>query len=172
MNISKTLITKEQIAEKVRELAARINADYNGGELIVIGILNGSFIFVADLIRELELDIKVEFMGVSSYKDGTKSSGELLITKDLQLDITNADVLIVEDIIDSGATAKLLVEMLKSRSPHSVKVCSLLNKQSHRMNDFRADYVGFEIEDKFVVGYGLDYAGKFRQLSYIGVIEL
>jgi len=172
MNISKTLITKIQIAERVSELAKQINADYKGQELCVIGILNGSFIFLADLIRELKVDVRVEFMGISSYQDGTESSGKLLITKDLNLNLNMADVLIIEDIVDSGVTAARLVEMLKSRNPRSIKVCSLLNKQSRRVNDFAADYIGFEIENEFVVGYGLDCAGKFRQLKDIGVIEI
>jgi len=172
MNISKTLITKDEITEKVKAIAARINDDYRGRELYVIGILNGSFIFMADLIRELDVDIKVEFMGVSSYEDGTESTGKLRITKDIKLNLNSADVLIVEDIIDSGVTAARLVEMLKSRNLHSVKVCALLNKQSRRVNDFTADYIGFEIEDEFVVGYGLDCAGKFRQMKDICVVEL
>ena len=171
MNISKILITKSEIAERVKELASVVNADYKGRELVVIGILNGSFVFLADLIREFDVDIKVEFMGISSYQDGTESSGKLLITKDLNLNLNMADVLIVEDIVDSGVTAARLLEMLKSRNPRSIKVCALLNKQSRRVNDFTADYIGFEIEDKFVVGYGLDCAGKFRQLPYIGAIE-
>jgi len=170
MKVSKILIKRERIAERVKHLAAAINTDYKGRELVVIGILNGSFVFLADLIRELEVDIKVEFMGVSSYQDGTESSGKLLITKDLQLNLNLADVLIVEDIIDTGVTAARLVEMLKSRNPRSIKVCALLNKQSRRMNDVKADYIAFEIEDEFVVGYGLDCAGKFRQLPYIGVV--
>ena len=172
MNISKTLITKSEITERVKQLAKQINADYKGRELVVVGILNGSFVFLADLIRELDVDIKVEFMGISSYQDGTESSGKLLITKDLQLNLNMADVLIVEDIVDSGVTAARLVEMLKSRSPRSIKVCALLNKQSRRVNDFAADYIGFEIENEFVVGYGLDCAGRFRQNPDIGVIEL
>ena len=172
MKICKTLITKEEIAERVKALAARINADYNGKELYVIGILNGSFIFMADLVRELDIDLKVEFMGISSYQDGVDSTGKLLITKDIHLNLNAADVLVVEDIIDSGVTASRLVEMLKSRNPKSIKVCALLNKQSRRINDFSADYVGFEIEDEFVVGYGLDCAGKFRQMKDIGVVEI
>jgi len=193
MKISKTLITENEITEKVKFLAAQINADYKDKELYVIGILNGSFIFMADLIRELNIDLKVEFMGISSYptaldnstttqqnsaepsliyQDGTDSTGKLLITKDIHLNLNAVDVLVVEDIIDSGVTAARLVEMLKSRNPRSIKVCALLNKQSRRVNNFSADYVGFEIEDEFVVGYGLDCAGKFRQMKNIGVIEL
>jgi len=172
MKVSKILITKEEIAECVKSLAARINADYKGKELYVIGILNGSFIFMADLVRELDVDVKIEFMGVSSYQDGTESTGKLLITKDIHLSLNAADVLVVEDIIDSGVTAARLVEMLKSRNPKSIRVCALLNKQSRRVNDFSADYVGFEIEDEFVVGYGLDCAGKFRQMKDIGIIQL
>ena len=172
MRIAKTLISKEDIAEQVKALAAKINADYKGRELYVIGILNGSFVFMADLCRELDVDMKVEFMGISSYQDGTESSGKLLITKDILLNLNAADVLIVEDIVDTGVTIARLVEMLKSRNPRSIKICALLNKQSRRVNEFSADYVGFEIEDEFVVGYGLDCAGKYRQLPYIGVIEL
>jgi len=168
----KILLTKEQIAERVKLLAAELNADYEGRELLVIGILNGSFIFMADLIRELNIDLKVEFMGVSSYMDGVENSGKLLITKDIHLSLNVADVLVVEDIIDSGVTAARLVEMLKSRNPRSIKVCALLNKQSRRVNSFSADYIGFEIEDEFVVGYGLDCAGRFRQLPYIGVVQM
>ena len=165
------LISRERIAERVRELAQEINSDYKGESLYVIGILTGAFVFMADLARELEVDLKVEFMGVSSYKDGTKSSGNLEITKDIKTELAGANVLIVEDIVDTGLTAARLVEMMKLRKVKSVKVCALLNKQSRRENEFAADYVGFDIEDKFVVGYGLDCGGRFRGLKDIGVVE-
>lgn len=169
--LGRTLLTEEEISQKVKELAEYINRDYPDGELLVVGILKGCFVFVSDLVRKLNADVKVHFIQVSSYGDGTVSSGKIQIKKDLDVDIAGKHVLLAEDIIDSGNTLSQLIPLLKERRPASVKVCTLLSKPSRRQVEFEADYTGFEIPDEFIVGYGLDCGEAYRQLPYIAVIE-
>ena len=167
----KQMLSEEQIAKKVVELAKRIEKDFEGEELLVVGILKGASIFVSDLIRKVNLDVNIDFMSVSSYGNGTQSSGIVKILKDLDVNIDGKNVLIVEDIIDSGLTLSNLVETLKTRNPKSLKLCTLLDKPQRRVVDIPVDYVGFVIEDKFIVGYGIDWGEKYRNLPYIGVVE-
>ena len=170
--VTGVMISEEEIKSKVYEIAKRIEEDYkNEEDLLVVGILKGANIFVADLIRNINLDVNMDFMSVSSYGNGTESSGTVKIIKDLDVDIENKNVLIVEDIIDSGLTLSNLVATLKTRNPKSLKLCTLLDKPQRRTADIPVDYVGFVIEDKFIVGYGIDYAEKYRNLPYIGVVE-
>lgn len=169
--LGRIIISEEELQQKVAELAEAINKDYPEGELIVVGILKGCFVFLADLVRKLKADIKVHFMQVSSYGDGTQSSGNLIIKKDLNVDIEGKHLLLAEDIIDSGNTLYQLIPRLKERKPASVKVCALLSKPSRRQVEFEADYTGFEIPDEFIVGYGLDCAESYRQLPYIAVVQ-
>ena len=165
------MFTEEQIREKVIELGKQIENDYKGEEILVVGILKGANVFTCDLIRQIDLDVKIDFMSVSSYGSGTESSGTVRILKDLDTDIKGRNVLIVEDIIDSGRTLSNLVKELQIREPKSLKLCTLLDKSSRRVVDVDVEYVGFEIEDKFIVGYGIDYAEKYRNLPYIGIVE-
>ena len=165
------MFTEEQIKEKVAELGKQIENDYKGEEVLVVGILKGANVFTCDLIRQIDLDVKIDFMSVSSYGSGTESSGTVRILKDLDTDIKGRNVLIVEDIIDSGRTLSNLVKELQIREPKSLKLCTLLDKPSRRVVDVDVEYVGFEIEDKFIVGYGIDYAEKYRNLPYIGIVE-
>ena len=165
------MISEEEIAKKVEELAKQIEKDYEGEQLLVVGILKGASVFVADLIRNINLDVNMDFMSVSSYGNAMESSGSVKILKDLDVDIKGKNVLIVEDIIDSGLTLSNLTKELGAREPKSLKICTLLDKPERRKADIPVDYVGFEIEDKFVVGYGLDYDQSYRDLPYIGVIE-
>lgn len=169
--IGNVLISESEIKNKVSELADIINREYADKELIVIGVLKGCFVFISDLLRNLKCDARVYFMEVSSYNSGTVSSGKIKIKKDLDVDIEGKDVLIAEDIIDSGKTLSHLMELLNLRKPKSLKICALLSKPSRREVEMEADYTGFVIEDKFIVGYGLDYAEKFRQLPYIAEVE-
>lgn len=166
------MISKEEIEEKVLMLAKRITADYqhNNNQLILIGLLRGSFIFLADLSRALEIDHEIDFMSVSSYGKGTESSGDVRILKDLDENIAGKDVLIIEDIIDTGRTLKKITETLLLRAPKSLNICTLLDKPSRREEEIGVKYVGFGIPDEFIVGYGIDYAEKHRQLSFIGKV--
>lgn len=172
MKIGKIMIKENELNARVSELAEMINKDYGDRELVVIGVLKGCFVFMADLIKKLKSDVRVYFMEISSYQSGTVSSGKITIKKDLDVDIEGKDVLIAEDIIDSGNTLSQLTEILKERKPNSIKVCTLLSKPARRQVEFEADYTGFEIEDKFIIGYGLDCAEQFRQLPYIAEVEL
>lgn len=166
------MISEEEIANKVKELAKQIEKDYEGEQLLVVGILKGASIFVSDLIRKIDLDVNIDFMSVSSYGNGTESSGTVRILKDLDVDIAGKNVLIVEDIIDSGLTLSNLVKELKIRNPKSLKLCTLLDKPQRRTSNIPVDYVGFVIEDKFIVGYGIDWAEKYRNLPYIGSVTV
>ena len=170
-DIQEILISKEQIREKVIELAGRITRDYEGKELVAVCVLKGAVIFYSDLIREIEMPVEMDFMAVSSYGLSTKSSGVVKILKDLDTNITNKHVLIVEDIIDTGLTLKYLKEMLSTRGPASVSVCALLDKPSRRKVDIEIEYKGIGIPDMFVVGYGLDYSGKYRNLPDVCVLK-
>lgn len=172
ISVGKVMITEEKIKERVKELAEEVNKEYPEGELIVVGILKGCFVFVSDLVRELTADVRVHFMRVTSYGSATVSSGCINIKEDLDIDIAGKDVLIAEDIVDSGNTLSHLVALLKTRNPKSIKVCALLSKPSRREVEFEADYTGFEIPDEFIVGYGLDCDERFRQLPYIATVKL
>ena len=164
------LISESKIEKRINELAKEINKEYEGKELILLGILKGSIVFMVELAKKLKMKVKFEFMEVSSY-EGTESTGNLKIKKPLKEDIEGKDVLIIEDIIDTGRTLKELKKYLEAKNPNSVKIATLLSKPSRRVVEIEADYMGFEVEDKFVVGYGLDYNQKYRNLPYIGYIE-
>ncbi len=169
-DIKRVLYTEEQLRTRVRELGEQISRDYAGKKPIFIGILKGAIIFYADLLRVCELPVQLEFMALSSYGNGT-TSGKLVFKKDTDADLRGRDVLIVEDIIDSGNTLYLLRQELRKREPASIRICALLDKAARRTADISADYVGFHCEDEFVVGYGLDFAEKYRNLPYIGVLK-
>lgn len=165
------LYSAEEISRRVGELGAQIAADYADKDLVVIGVLKGSCIFMADLIRAIDLKLAIDFMAVSSYKDGTKSTGDVEILKDVSQPIRDKDVIIIEDIVDTGLTLFRLMEILGSRGAHSIKVASLLDKPEPRIKkELKIDYCGFQIPNKFVVGYGLDVAGRYRNLPFIGVV--
>lgn len=167
----RTLYSAEQIRERVEQLGARITEDYDGHPLVLICVLKGSFMFAADLARAIDLPLRIEFLGVRSYGDDTESSGVVQITQDLTKPIEGEDVLVVEDIVDTGLTLHYLTDQLEARHPASVKVCSLLHKPSRSKMDVAIDYLGFTVDDVFVVGYGLDWAQRYRNLPMIGVVE-
>jgi len=170
--MSKEIIFSYKVIQKrVKELADRISGDYTGRELIVIGILKGAFIFMADLVRAMSIPCRIDFVRVASYGAGSESSGKVVMTKDIETSINGRDILIVEDIIDTGLTLKYLVEWLKERNPHSLKVCALLDKRKKRKVSFEADYIGFTIDDGFLVGYGLDFSERYRFLPEIYSIK-
>jgi len=170
--IDRVLFTEEEIAAKVRELAARIRADYEGKPLTVVGILKGAFVFTADLVRALDMPLRVDFMAVSSYGFATQTSGIIRILKDLDRPIRDQHVLLIEDIVDTGLTLRYLREHLLAQSPASLRACVLLDKPERRQVDVPVEYVGFTIPDEFVVGYGIDYAEQFRYLPYIACVKL
>src|SRR5579884_2340173 len=161
-----TMITAEQIAARVRELGERITRDYAGRDLVLVCVLKGSFVFAADLARAVDLPMRLDFLGVRSYGAGTETSGVVQITSDLSRPIQGEDVLLVEDIVDSGLTVAHLTDLLRTRAPASVRVCALLHKPSRARVPSPVDYVGFTIEDRFVVGYGMDFAERYRNLPY------
>jgi hypoxanthine phosphoribosyltransferase len=169
--ITGVMLSEEEIKAKVIELAKQIEKDYKGEDVLVVGILKGASVFVADLIRCIDLDVNIDFMSVSSYGAGTQTSGSVKILKDLDVNIEGKNVLVVEDIIDSGLTLSNLVATLETRKPKSLKLCTLLDKPERRTADIYVDYVGFVIEDKFIVGYGIDYDEKYRNLPYIAFVE-
>ena len=166
-----TMLSREQIQKRVSELGAEITRDYASGTLVLICVLKGSFVFAADLARAIDLPLRIDFLGVRSYGEGTESSGVVQITQDLSRPIEHEDVLIVEDIVDTGLTIAHLMDLLRTRQPRSVRVCSLLHKPARTKIEVPIDYLGFTIEDRFVVGYGLDFAERYRNLPYIGVVE-
>lgn len=166
-----TMISKEAIDARVRELGAQIAAEYTQKPLVLVCVLKGSFIFAADLARAIDSSLRVDFLGVRSYGEGTESSGVVQITQDLSRPIAGEDVIIVEDIVDTGLTIAHLMDLFRTRGPRSVKVCALLHKPARAKVEVKIDYLGFTIEDRFVVGYGLDFAEKYRNLPYIGVVE-
>ena len=171
-DIEKVLISEEELAQTVKKLGAQISEDYKDCEnLLVIGILKGSVVFMADLIRNIDIHTSIDFMTVSSYGSGTTSSGTITIKKDLDTNIEGRDVLIAEDIIDSGVTLSNLIKMLKERNPKSLKICTFLNKPERREADIEVDYIGFDIPNEFIVGYGLDYAEKYRNIPYVGILK-
>ena len=168
--LKEVLITPEQLSKRTAELAAQIDADYAGRELLLVGVLKGAVMVMADLARAMHLPVEMDWMAVSSYGSGTKSSGVVRILKDLDADISGRHVLIVEDIIDSGLTLSWLVSNLKSRDPASVAIAAMLRKPNSVQTDVEVAYTGFEIPDEFVVGYGLDYAERYRNLPFIGTL--
>lgn len=171
-DILRVLVTEEELKAKVTELGAQITKDYQGKKLLLVSVLKGSVIFMADLMRAIDLYCQIDFMNVSSYGSGVKTSGTVKIVKDLDVDIRGYDVLIVEDILDSGMTLSYIKKILLEREPNSIRICTLLDKPERRqVDDIKADYKGFQIPDKFVVGYGLDYDEIYRNLPYIGVLD-
>ena len=169
--IGTVLITEEQIREKAKEIGAQITKDYAGKEIILIGILRGAVPWMAEVMKRIDLDMVIDFMAVSSYGAATKSSGVVKINKDLDVNIDGRDIIIVEDIVDSGVTLSYLEGYLQSRGAASIKLCSLLDKPEGRRVDIKADYVGFTVDDRFIVGYGLDYDQRYRNLPYITWLE-
>lgn len=165
------LITEEEILKRAKEIGQQITKDYEGEEVLFIGILKGAVLWLSDVIKNVELDTKIDFMAVSSYGAETKSSGVVRIIKDLDTGIEDKNVIIVEDIIDSGITLNYLKGYLQGRMPKSLKICTLLDKPGGRRTDIKGDYVGFEVEDIFIVGYGLDYDQKYRNLPYISYLK-
>ena len=170
-DLERILLTEEEIQKRVRELGAEISADYEGKEPLFVGVLKGCFMFMADLIRCVELPASVDFMVVSSYGKGVNTSGAVEIIKDLSQDIEGRDLVIVEDILDTGVTLNYLTRYLQNRRPASLAIVTLLDKPERRRADVQARYVGFTVPDAFVVGYGLDYAEKYRNLPYIGILK-
>jgi hypoxanthine phosphoribosyltransferase len=169
-DLEEVLIDADQLQRRVTELAAQIDADYAGRELLLVGVLKGAVMVMADLARAMRLPVEMDWMAISSYGSGTKSSGVVRILKDLDADITGRHVLVVEDIVDSGLTLSWLVQNLQSREPASVRVCVLLRKPTAAQMDVDVAYTGFEIDEKFVIGYGLDYAERYRNLPFIGTL--
>ena len=167
----KVLVPEEDVAKRIKELGEQISKDYAGKQVHLICVLKGGVFFMCELAKRITVPVSMDFMCVSSYGDATASSGIVRIAKDLDESIEGKDVLIVEDIIDSGRTLYYLMDILKERKPRSMKLCTLLDKPERRVKDVHVDYVGFNIPDEFVVGYGLDYAQKYRNLPYIGVVE-
>lgn len=168
--IKEVLISKEQIHSKVKELGSKISKDYEGKDLLLICVLRGAFIFMADLVREISIPIEIDFMLVSSYGNNTTTSGVVKILTDLDTDITGRNVIIVEDMVDTGLTLKHLKDLLLTRNPESIAICTIFDKPERRRADIKADYVGMEIPDEFIVGYGLDYAGNYRHLSDVFIL--
>ncbi len=164
------LISRTQIHRRVRELAKQIESDFAGRDLVVVSLLNGTVMFLADLIRSLDMPLRLDFIGVSSYGSGTVSR-ELVFTKELRLDVRDRDVLLVDDILDTGKTLTTVISKLQKLRPRQIKTCVLLNKPARRVENVQADYAGFEIPDLFVVGYGLDYAERYRNLPFVGVLK-
>lgn len=170
-DILKILVTEEQLHQKVAELGARISRDYADKNLLLVSILKGSVIFMADLMRSITIPAKIDFMAVSSYGSGVKTSGVVKIVKDLDIDLNGYDVLIVEDILDSGMTLKYITELLRQRGTRSIRIATLLDKPARRKVDIKADYYCFDIPDEFVVGYGLDYDEHYRNFPAVGVLK-
>ena len=170
-DIKEVLFSEEQLRDRIRQLGEEITKDYAGQELVLVCILRGSYIFMADLSRAIDLPLSADFIALSSYGKGTSSSGQVELRKDLSDPVEGKHLLIVEDILDSGNTLYYLTNLLKTRHPASVRICTLLNKPERREKDIQPDYVGFTIPDAFVVGYGLDYAEKYRNLPYVGILK-
>lgn len=169
--IEKVLLSEDRISDTVKKLGAQISKDYEGKNLLLISVLKGSVVFMADLMRSITIPCEIDFMVVSSYGSGTKTSGNVKIIKDLNIDVKDYDLLIVEDILDSGVTLSSLKTILEARKPASVKICTFLDKPERRKANITADYSGAEVPDEFIVGYGLDYDEKFRNLPYVGVLK-
>jgi len=170
-DVSEVLLTEEQIQQRIRELAEEISADYRGKDLLLVCVLKGGVLFLTDLMRQLDIPHAIDFMAISSYGAGTESSGVVRILMDLNTSIEGKNVLIVEDIVDTGHTLDYILRNLSTRRPASLKVCALLNKPSRRQVDVPIHYVGFDIPNKFVIGYGLDFGEKYRNLPFVGVLK-
>lgn len=170
-DIEKVLLSEEQIQARVAELGAKLAEDYKGKDLLAVGILKGSNVFMSDLIRKIDIPLQIDFMMVSSYGNAAESSGIVKIVKDLEHGIKGKHLLIIEDIIDSGLTLKYLKQMLETREPASIKLCTLLDKPAKRKESVDVDYIGFTMPDEFLVGYGIDYAEYYRNLPYIGALK-
>lgn len=170
-DVLRVLLSEDEIREKVRELGGKITADYKNSNLMLVTVLKGAVVFLADLMRQIDVPAEIDFMVVSSYGSGVKSSGVVKIVKDLDVPLAGKDILIVEDILDSGLTLSYIKELLESRGPRSIRIATLLDKPSRRKVDLQADYIGFSVPDKFVIGYGLDYDEKYRNLPYIGILK-
>ncbi len=170
-DVGEILFTAEQIQEIVQRIGKKISEDYADKDLIMISVLKGSLMFMADLMRAVTIPCSIDFLSVSSYGAGTTTTGEVKILKDLDISLEGKDVLVVEDILDSGMTLSFLLKSLKARNPRSIRLCTLLDKPERRRVNIQADYVGVQVPDKFIVGYGLDYAEKYRNLPYIGVLK-
>lgn len=170
-DIERIIISEDQIFEKVKEIGNQIKEDFEGKNPVILGILRGGAIFMCDLIRHINIPLEIDFFSVSSYGSSTQSSGVVKIRKDIDTDIFNRPVIIVEDIVDTGLTLKYIYDYLIKHKPSSVKICALLDKPKAHKTDIKIDYVGFEVGNEFVVGYGLDYAEKYRNLPYIGILK-
>ena len=168
--LAKTLISEEKLQERVAELADQINSDFKNSNLIVVGLLTGTIIFLADLVRKIDLPLRLDFIGVSSYRNNTESS-KLVFTKELNIDVKDQDVLIVDDILDTGKTLKSAIDKINTMHPRKISTCVLLSKKARREYNTPADYVGFKIPNEFAVGYGLDYAEHYRNLPFIGALN-
>jgi hypoxanthine phosphoribosyltransferase len=170
-DVEEVLIPEEVLQDRIRELGRRVSTEYNSKEPLLVGILTGAFVFMADLLRAITIPCHVDFMATASYGAGTESSGIVRILKDINQSIEGRHVLVVDDIIDTGLTMDYLLETLKARYPASLRICALLDKRPRRLREVPIDFRGFEIPDKFVVGYGLDYAGRYRNLPFVGVLK-
>lgn len=170
-DILQVLFSEEQLRQKCAELGARISRDYEGKNLLMVSVLKGSVVFMADLMRHITVPCGIDFMAVSSYGSGVKTSGVVKINKDLDIDLAGRDILIVEDILDSGMTLAYLTELLRDRGPASIRIAALLDKPSRRKAEVQPDYVGYVVPDEFVVGYGLDYDERYRNLPYVGILK-
>ena len=170
-DVLRVLLSEDEIREKVRELGGKITADYKNSNLMLVTVLKGAVVFLADLMRQIDVPAEIDFMVVSSYGSGVKSSGVVKIVKDLDVPLAGKDILIVEDILDSGLTLSYIKELLESRGPRSIRIATLLDKPSRRKVDLQADYIGFSVPDEIVIGYGLDYDEKYRNLPYIGILK-
>lgn len=170
-DVKEILFSEEKLASIVKSMGKRISEDYRGKNLLLVSVLKGSVVFMADLMRAIDIPCRVDFMAVSSYGAGVKTSGVVKIIKDLDIPLEGYDLLVVEDILDSGMTLSYILELLKSRGPRSIKLCTLLDKPDRRTADVHADYVGAEVPDEFIIGYGLDYDEKYRNLPFVGVLK-
>ncbi len=170
-DLKEILISEEQLRDKCKELGTIVSKDFEGKKPIVITVLKGAVVFLADIIRHIDVPIEMDFMVISSYGSGTRSPGNIKIVKDIDISLEGKDILIIEDILDSGQTLLHLTTLLESRKPASIKICTLLDKPCRRKVEIKADYIGFEVPDEFVVGYGLDYDERYRNLPYIGVLS-
>jgi len=170
-DIQEILFSEEILTKRIKELAGEINKDYKGKNLVVVGILKGSVIFAAELIKNISVHCEIDFMAVSSYGSSTETSGVVRILKDLDNNIEGKDILVVEDIVDTGVTLTYLLKYLKARKANSIEIIALLNKQARRTSDLEVKYIGFEVPDGFIVGYGIDYAEKYRNLPFIGILK-
>ena len=171
-DIAKVLVSEEEIQQRIKEMGEQISRDFESKNLLMVGVLKGSVVFMADLMRHITVPCEIDFMSVSSYGGDTKSSGVVKIVKDLDEPLKDKDVIVVEDIVDSGRTLSYLLELLQQRGPKSLALCTLLDKPDRRVVDVKVDYTGFQIPDEFVVGYGLDYDQRYRNLPYIGIVHL